>query len=71
MTNDIDTLGVMILEYMLQQKLLGREQIYESEICETLGFPWDNRNEDRLYKLSDLGEKAISLYEYKKSKGLE
>lgn len=70
MTNDIDPLGMMVLEYMLQQKLLGRTELYESEICEELGFPWDNIKEDRLFKLSELGENVVSLNEYKK-KGLQ
>lgn len=68
MKNDIDPLGMMVLEYMLQQKLLGREKLYESEICETLGFPWDDKREDRLYVLTDLGENAVSLHDHKKNK---
>jgi hypothetical protein len=70
MENELDPLSIMVLEYMLQQKLLGREKLYESEICETLGFPWDDTREDRILILTDLGENAVSLYDYKKNKGL-
>lgn len=70
MTEETDPLSMMVLEYMLQQKLLGREQILESEICEELGFPWDDTKEDRVFMLSELGENVVSMYEYKKRKGL-
>lgn len=70
MTEESDPLSMMVLEYMLQQKLLGRELILESEICETLGFPWDGTKEDRMFSLSELGENVVSMYEYKKRKGL-
>lgn len=66
---DDDQLGMMILSYMLQQKLLGREKILESEISESLGLPWDPNLEDRWLLLTDLGENALGLYEHKK-KGL-
>lgn len=70
MTDDMDPLSMMVLEYMLQQKLLGRTQILESEICDTLGFPWDDTKEDRMFSLSELGENVVSFYEYKKRKGV-
>lgn len=67
---DDDQLSMMILAYMLQQKLLGREKIFESEICESLGLPWDPKLEDRCFLLTEFGENAVSLYEHKKKRGL-
>ena len=70
MTQEADPLSMMVLEYMLQQKLLGRTQILESEKCEELGIPWDGTKEDRMFSLSELGENVVSMYEYKKRKGM-
>lgn len=70
MSDEEDRLGMMVLEYMLTQKLLGRTQISESEICESLGLPWDNTKEDRVFTLSELGENVVSMHEYRKRKGL-
>lgn len=70
MIEDTDPLSMMVLDYMLQQKLLGRTKISESEICEELGFPWDNTREDRVFTLTDFGENVVSLSEHRKRKGL-
>ena len=62
-----DQLSNAILEYMLHQKLLGREKVSESEILEALGIPWDDSLEDRYFVLTEEGEKHYSqVHETKK-----
>jgi hypothetical protein len=56
---DQKQLETFIMQYLLEQKLLGRDEIYESEIFEAIGFPWDNE-EDQLIQLTDLGEQEVS-----------
>lgn len=55
-----------ILEYMLHQKMLGRDRVNESEIMEALGIPWDNRLEDRCFVLTEAGENYYSQVHEKK-----
>lgn len=59
MKND-ESLEMLIIEYMLHQKMLGRTKITESEIMEALGCPWDRGQEDRSFELTDLGEQYFS-----------
>jgi len=62
-----DQLSNAILEYMLHQKMLGRDKVFESEIMEALGLPWDDELEDRCFVLTDAGEKYYSqVHETKK-----
>lgn len=62
---ETDMLAMVILNYMLEQKKLGREIITEKEIFEVMGEEWDG-GENRSFRLSELGENVISLAEYKR-----
>lgn len=59
---DEERLGMMILEFMRGQKMIGKTSIKESEICEALGIEWDSSLEDKNFELTDLGEDAIDIY---------
>jgi hypothetical protein len=54
-----EMLESQIMNYLLEQKMLGRDSVYESEIFEALGYPWDE-GEDRLIGLTESGEQEIS-----------
>lgn len=51
-----------IMNYLLEQKMLGRFAVYESEVFEALGYPWDE-GEDKLISLTDSGEEELSRRE--------
>jgi hypothetical protein len=63
-----EELGLMVLEYLFEQKMLGRVQVSESEVHDALGFPWDDNFEDRIFELSEEGETFVTLEGYKQRK---
>ena len=56
--------GMLVLKYLLQQKMLGRTEVNESEIHHALGYPWSEIYEDRIFMLTDLGEDKVSINDY-------
>jgi hypothetical protein len=56
--------GMLVLKYLLQQKMLGRTEVNESEIHHALGYTWSDIYEDRIFTLTDLGEDAVSINDY-------
>lgn len=63
---EVDQLMLIVLAYLWEQKQLGRYEVYEKEVCEALGFEWDN-GPNRLLSLSDKAENIVSLFDYKKT----
>lgn len=63
--DETDMLAMVIMQYLLEQKKLGREVITEKEIFEVMGEEWDG-GENRSFRLSELGENVISMAEYKR-----
>lgn len=66
--DDEEMLGMMILEFMLSQKMIGKTSIRESEVYESLGIEWDDSLKDNVLELTDLGADALELYK-NRSKG--
>lgn len=60
-----DQIDQMILKYLLEQKMLGRDVVRESEIHEALGFSWDLSLDDRFIEITELGESAVKLDDQK------
>ena len=57
-------IGMLVLRYLLQQKMLGRTEVNESEIHYALGYPWNDVFEDRVFSLTNMGEDFVSLNDY-------
>jgi len=61
---DEKVVGMLVLKYLLQQKMLGRTEVNESEIHHALGYTWSDIYEDRIFTLTDLGEDTVSINDY-------
>jgi hypothetical protein len=62
---DEKVVGMLVLKYLLQQKMLGRTEVNESEIHHALGYTWSDIYDDRAFSLTDLGESVVSFDDYK------
>ena len=64
---EVDRLSQLIIQYLYEQKLKGRTEIYERELHDVMGYPFNQEGDGRLFRLTALGEsKVVYLDEYRK-----